>query len=82
MRPFLTIFTTSLFLLSGCDAPPVIEPPSDAALFCDVVADRAWFTQEEIDARQSAGYTRNLAWQYRINTSWDRECAVSETPAR
>lgn len=44
-------------------------------LFCDVVAERAWFTQTEIDHRTAGGYTRNLAWQYRINLSWDRECA-------
>ncbi|WP_276308232.1 hypothetical protein [Roseovarius nitratireducens] len=38
------------------------------------MTDPAWFTQEEIDDRTAAGWTRNLAWQYAINLSWDREC--------
>ncbi len=49
-------------------------PPIEDALFCDTVTDPAWFTQEEIDDRTAAGWTRNLAWQYAINLSWDREC--------
>lgn len=64
----------SLFLTSGC-AKPTDPVPVEAALFCDVVPQRAWFTQAEIDARAEAGFTRNLAWQYRINLSWDRECS-------
>lgn len=61
-------------LLIGCSQEPVSEAISEDALFCDVVNERARFTQAEIDARTAAGWTRNLAWQYRINLSWDREC--------
>ena len=32
------------------------------------------FAQAEIDLRQSNGFTRNLAWQYRVNNHFDREC--------
>jgi hypothetical protein len=39
-----------------------------------VIPERAWFTQAEIDGREAAGWTRNLAWQYAINLAWDREC--------
>lgn len=70
----LTTFLASPFLTLGC-AKPIDPTPIDAALFCDVVPERAWFTQAEIDARTEAGFTRNLAWQYRVNLSWDRECS-------
>lgn len=61
------------FPIAGCAPAP--DPVVTEPLFCDVVAERAWFTQAEIDHRTAGGYTRNLAWQYRINLSWDRECA-------
>jgi len=67
------LILTSLCLITGCSPEtqtPVIEEP----LFCDVVQERAVFTQNEIDMREAWGYTRNLAWQYAINLTWDREC--------
>lgn len=74
LRPLLILI--SLSLITGCARPPEPTPPViEAALFCDAVTDRAWFTQAEIDAREAGGWTRNLAWQYAINLAWDRECA-------
>jgi hypothetical protein len=73
LRPLLILI--SFPPLIGCaptiePTPPVIED----ALLCDVIPERAWFTQAEIDGRVAAGWTRNLAWQYAINLAWDREC--------
>ena len=70
MRRFLTICGISIFLVSGCLKPAPVED----LFFCDAVTERARFSQAEIDLRQSNGLTRNLAWQYRINKHFDREC--------
>ena len=68
------ILMVSPFLPAGCSTPPPIEPPSEEALFCDVVSEPFRYLQEEIDARTAGGWTANLAREYRINKSWDREC--------
>lgn len=70
--------TALLSLTTGCasSTPPV----SDAALFCDVMVERFRYTQDEIDARTAAGFTKNLAREYRLNLSWDRECEEVAAP--
>lgn len=73
LKPSLIL--TSLFLITGCAPESVAPPIVEDAFFCDVVPERAWFTQAEIEAREAGGFTRNLAWQYRVNLAWDRECA-------
>lgn len=78
--PKLLLILTSLPLLSGCETPPPepTAPPNEEALFCDVVENRAWFTQAEIDDREARGWTRNLAYQYAVNLAWDRECDTGD----
>ena len=71
MRLFLTICAISTFLVSGCVKATA---PVEDLFFCDAVTERARFSQAEINLRQSNGFTRNLAWQYRINKHFDREC--------
>lgn len=65
-----------MFLIPGCfgsltePRPPAIE----AARFCDVMTEPFRYRQEEIDLRTEAGFTANLAREYRLNLSYDREC--------
>lgn len=69
------ILAASLSLLTGCfRSSTPIEPPQDVAAFCDVMVERFRYRQEEIDLRIEAGFTANLAREYRLNLSWDREC--------
>jgi len=75
LKPLLIL--TSSLLTIGC-SPQTREPVIEEPLFCDVVTERAMFTQHEIDMREAWGYTRNLAWQYAINLTWDRECESEE----
>jgi hypothetical protein len=81
MRPFQITLTASLFLMTGCfgsltePVPPAIEQP----LFCDTMTEPFRYRQEEIDLRTEAGFTANLAREYRLNLSYDREC-VTRTP--
>lgn len=72
------ILIVTPFPLTGCSTPTPIEPPSEEALFCDVVSEPFRYRQEEIDARTAGGWTANLAREYRINLSLEREC--KETP--
>ena len=37
------------------------------------------YRQEEIDLRTEAGFTANLAREYRLNLSYDRECLTDPT---
>lgn len=70
------ILAASLSIQSGCSR--LVEPTYpvvEEALFCTVMAERFRYRQEEIDLRTNAGYTKNLAREYRLNLSWDRECA-------
>jgi hypothetical protein len=63
-----------MFLLAGCSTQVVpIDPPQDA-LFCDTMTEPFRYTQEEIDGRTAQGWTKNLAREYRLNLSYDREC--------
>lgn len=76
MRPFQITLMASSLTLTGCfgfstePVPPVVEAP----LFCDTMVERFRYTQAEIDLRMSAGFTKNLAREYRLNLSFDREC--------
>jgi hypothetical protein len=63
-------------LLIGCSPTlepidPVIEEP----LFCDTMTERFRWMQAEIDLLTANNFTANLARAYRLNLSWDRECA-------
>jgi hypothetical protein len=70
------IWAGSMCLLIGC-SPTLepIDPPYTESRFCDTMTERFRYRQEEIDLRTEAGFTANLAREYRLNLSWDRECA-------
>lgn len=65
--------------LAGCSTTEPIAPIQSELLFCDGVAERFRYTQAEIDMRTAAGFTANLAREYRVNLTFDRECASQET---
>lgn len=73
MRPFLMTSAASLLSLSGCFHNADFAPVDDL-LFCDTMTEPFRYRQEEIDLRTEAGFTANLAREYRLNLSYDREC--------
>lgn len=77
--PRLLLILISLPLITGCSpAPEPSHPPIEDPLFCDVMQERFRYTQVEIDTRQAMGWTANLAREYALNLSWDRECSTGD----
>jgi len=74
-RAFLTICLTSVCLtLGGCSpTPEPIPPVIEEALFCDVMAERFRYRQDEIDARAEQ-WPANLRREFALNLAFDREC--------
>jgi len=72
---FLMTLTASLSILTGCSQTvDPVHPPVTDSRFCDVMTERFRYTQAEIDLRTEGGFTKNLAREYRLNLSFDREC--------